>query len=203
MFTSKREWHHELGATEGALNTLRAVSGCALPPEFAVRRVNEFAPPHRPQTIDPHQGAYPVSTYGQTALGHSCLQPAAAVGFVAGSKGCLEVDAGCTHQSFNNALLVRCPVCVLARAADFQDLAGLADCYFGRSRLLQVVNKLVAHRSSRAKKADAFFNMSTWGCKKFCVNGLLAGNCRLAWSNDDRRNETVTNRAVRRATSRL
>jgi hypothetical protein len=32
------------------------------------------------------------------------------------------------------------------------------------------------------------------GCKKFCVNGLLAGNCRLAWSNDDRRTETLTQR---------
>jgi death-on-curing protein len=32
------------------------------------------------------------------------------------------------------------------------------------------------------------------GCKKFCVNGFLAGNCRLAWSRDDRRNETLTHR---------
>ncbi|WP_210543601.1 TolC family protein [Rhodoferax sp. PAMC 29310] len=33
------------------------------------------------------------------------------------------------------------------------------------------------------------------GCKKFCVNGYLAGNCCLAWSRDDRRDETLTRRA--------
>ena len=41
------------------------------------------------------------------------------------------------------------------------------------------------------------------GCKKFCVNGLLAGNCRLAWSNDDRRTETPTHRTDRRTASGL
>jgi hypothetical protein len=43
----------------------------------------------------------------------------------------------------------------------------------------------------------------TRGCKKFCVNGLLAGNCRLAWSNDDRRNETLTHRTHRCPAGRL
>jgi hypothetical protein len=43
----------------------------------------------------------------------------------------------------------------------------------------------------------------TGGCKKFCVNGHLAGNCRLAWSNDDRREETVTHRTHRRAAGEL
>ncbi|WP_240538423.1 DUF1508 domain-containing protein [Rhodoferax sp. PAMC 29310] len=36
---------------------------------------------------------------------------------------------------------------------------------------------------------------SNGGCKKFCVNGYLAGNCCLAWSRDDRRDETLTRRA--------
>ena len=38
------------------------------------------------------------------------------------------------------------------------------------------------------------FDVKRRGGKKFCVNGLLAGNCRLAWSNDDRREESVTHR---------
>ena len=33
-----------------------------------------------------------------------------------------------------------------------------------------------------------------WGCKNFCANGLLEGNCRIAWSNDDRRDEPLTHR---------
>ena len=41
------------------------------------------------------------------------------------------------------------------------------------------------------------------GCKKFCVNGHLAENCRLAWSNDDRRNEPVTHRTHRRTAGEL
>ena len=41
------------------------------------------------------------------------------------------------------------------------------------------------------------------GCKKFCVNGLLAGNCRLAWNNDDRRTKTPTHRTDRRTAGGL
>jgi hypothetical protein len=32
------------------------------------------------------------------------------------------------------------------------------------------------------------------GCKKFCVNGHFAGNCTIARSNDDRREEAPASR---------
>ena len=81
---------------------------------FAVRRMNKLAPPNRPQAIDPHQGAYPVSTHGQTTLSHSRSQPAAAVGLVTGCKGRLEVDAGGAHHGLCQALLARSLVDVKA-----------------------------------------------------------------------------------------
>jgi len=35
-----------------------------------------------------------------------------------------------------------------------------------------------------------------WGCEKYCVNGTLAGNCCLAWGNDDCRNGTLARRVT-------
>ena len=35
-----------------------------------------------------------------------------------------------------------------------------------------------------------------WGCEKYCVNGSLAGNCCLAWGNDDCRNGTLARRVT-------
>ena len=70
------------------------------------------------------------------------------------------MDAGSTQRWLGQALFEHCDVCVVAGAADFKDSAGLANSDFGASLLLQVFNKLVAHLSSRAKKADAFFSMS-------------------------------------------
>ena len=64
---------------------------------FAVRRVDKLAPPNRPQTVQPHQGAYAMAAPSQTSLGHSCAQPAATVGFVAGYKGRFEMNAGRTN----------------------------------------------------------------------------------------------------------
>ncbi len=50
---------------------------------------------------------------------------------------------------------------------------------------------------------SAWHEAGVGGCKKFCVNGFLAGNCRLAWSNDDRRDEYLTHRTHRRAAGEL
>ena len=34
MLSPDREWHHEPGATESSLSSLRATIGCSLPPEY-------------------------------------------------------------------------------------------------------------------------------------------------------------------------
>ena len=76
-------------------------------------------------------------------------------------------------------MLVRCYVYVVARTADVEKSALLADSNspFGTSLLLQVLNKLVAHRSSRAKKADAFFNIST--SPRSCR--FSSSSCLMRW----------------------
>ena len=125
---------------------------------LAVGCMDKLSPPHRAQAIELHQSAHPVSAHWVATLGHGSAQSAATVGFVAGCKGRFEVDAGRTQRWLGQALLAHCDVCVVTGAADIKDTAGLADC---GGLLLQVFNKLIAHLSSRAKKADAFFKMST------------------------------------------
>ena len=125
------------------------------------RGMDKLTPPNRPQTIEPHQSAYPVSAHSQTTLGHGSAQSAATVGFVAGGKGGFEMHAGGTNNGRGHTLPEHGCVCVVARAADFKDAAGLAHSDFGASLLLQVFNKFVAHLSFRAKKADTFFKVST------------------------------------------
>ncbi len=102
-----------------------------------------------------------MPAHGLTTPSHGRLQSAAAVGFVTGGKGCLEVKAGGTNNGGGHTLPVYGCVCVVARAADFKDTAGLAHRDFGASLLLQVFDELFVHLSSRAKKADTFFKMST------------------------------------------
>ena len=65
---------------------------------LAVGCMNELAPLNRAQTIEPHQGAHPVSAQGQTALSHDSAQSATAVSLVAGCKDSLEMDAGSAHR---------------------------------------------------------------------------------------------------------
>ena len=139
--------------------------------------VDKLASPNRPQAVEPHQGAYPVPTHGLATLGHRRCQSTTAIRLVACCKGGFEVDAGSTQRWLGQALILHCAVCVVAGAADFKDAAGLADSDFGASLLLQVFNKLVAHLSSRAKKADAFFNMSTSPLS--CL--FSSSSCLMRW----------------------
>ena len=140
---------------------------------FAICGVYKFTPPNRPQVIEPHQSTHSMATHGKTTLGH-CFssQPAAAVSLVAGCKGGFNVDTECAYRWCSQAPLVRCQVGVVASATDGENSARLANSHFAVSLLLQVFNKLVAHRSSRAKKADAFFNISTspLSCRFSCPN---------------------------------
>ena len=53
----------------------------------------------------------------------------------------------------------------------------MADRHWGTSLLLQVFNRQVAHRSSRAKKADAFFNIST--SPRSCL--FSSSSCLMRW----------------------
>ena len=118
-------------------------------------------------------------THCQTTLCHSRCQSTAAIRLVASSKGSFKVDAGSVYRWLAQALLVRCYVCVVARTADVEKSARLADSNssFGTSLLLQVLNKLVAHRSSRAKKADAFFSIST--SPRSCL--FSVSSCLMRW----------------------
>ena len=117
---------------------------------FAVRRMDELGTRNRAQAVDPHQRKYLVSAHNHTALGHGCAHSAATLGFVAGSKGSLEVSAGGSNNGRAHTLLEHGCICVVARAADFKYAAGLAHSDFGASLLLQIFNKLVAHLSSWA-----------------------------------------------------
>ena len=139
---------------------------------FAICGVDKLAPPNRPQAIEPHQNTHSMATHGQTTLGHGSPQSAAAIRLVACCKGGFEVHTGSTHHRLNQTLPVRCHACVVAGAANFEDTARLANSHFGACLLLQVFNQLVAHLSSRAKKADAFFNISTSprSCRFSCSN---------------------------------
>ena len=66
----------------------------------------------------------------------------------------------------------------------------------------QLRKKKASDPSARAMRS-VNLDVGERGCKNFCVNGLLAGNCHLAWSNDDRREESVTHRTHRRAAGEL
>ena len=136
---------------------------------FTVRHMNKFAPPNKPRAIDSHQGPHPVPALDLTACGHSGAQPATAVSLLAGCKGGFEVDAGSTHHWLDKTLLAHGQMGVVACATDSKDAASLADC---GGLLLQVFNEPV-HPSSRAKKAGAFFKMSTWPVK--CWKKLCRG----------------------------
>ena len=63
--------------------------------------------------------------------------------------------------------------------ANFKNSAHLANRDLGASLHLQVSNELVAHLSSRAKKADAFFNISI--APRSCL--FSNSNCLMRWGS--------------------
>src|SRR6476646_9960806 len=91
--------------------------------------------------------------------------PPAPIAGSAGGEGCLDVGL------FLQALWTRLclPVRIVARAAHLQDPAGMTDRY---GLLLQASYHAVTHFSSRAKKADTFFN-----------NALSSRSCRFSASS--------------------
>jgi hypothetical protein len=121
----------------------------------AVRRMHELALPCRTQTMLSHQTAHPITAHHDPTRSHCCAQTAATVRTPAGCKRGLQLHAGFAHRRQRQTTAAGR---VIARAADIQYAAYLIDCY---GLLLQLPHKLEAHRSSRAKKADAFFKIST------------------------------------------
>jgi hypothetical protein len=76
--------------------------------------MNELAPPNRPQAVEPHQGAYPVSAYGHARSAMAVRSLRATVSLVAGCKDGLEMHALSPHHSFDPALFEHGYVCVVA-----------------------------------------------------------------------------------------
>ena len=94
-------------------------------------------------------------SHGHALLLQCCAQPAAAVGAPAGGKGGFQVNTVSAHHGCLTAAYARG---VIARRAYLENPAHLTH---GNGLVLQLRHQLVAHLSSRAKKAEAFFNIST------------------------------------------
>ena len=107
------------------------------------------------QPVGTHQGAYPVPPYSHTLLLQRRAQPAAAVSTATGDKGGFQVNTVGIYPGRLTAAHTRG---VIAGLAYLKYPACLGH---GHSLLLQLLHQRVAHRSSRAKKAVAFFKIST------------------------------------------
>ena len=122
---------------------------------LAVRCVSEFASPLGPQAMLAHQAADAMTTDRQSLRMQRHLYPATSVHTTTGFKCCLDMHADRTHDWCLGDALLRF---VIAGSTDAEQLT---TSIHRDGLLLQLPNHSLAHFSSRAKKAEAFFKIST------------------------------------------
>jgi len=121
---------------------------------FAVGCVNEFTLPDGFQLSLPHQPPHFMAADSQPVVGQGGHDPAAAIALMACRESGPHMHAGLALGGLGGTS----PGLVKTRTAHSQHPAALGN---AEGLLLQLVDESVTHFSSRAKKADAFFNIST------------------------------------------
>ena len=124
---------------------------------LAVGGVYELALPRRAQAMLAHQTAHAIAAHCDASQGHCRSQTTACVSITTGGECSFLMHAGLAYWRRDlPAFACR----VIARAADLQHPAKLRH-WHGVVLLLQLLDELEAHRNSRAKKAEVFFNVFT------------------------------------------
>ena len=123
----------------------------------AVGGVYELALPRRAQAMRAHQTAHAIAARYDASQGHCRPETTACVSTTTGGECSFQMHAGLAYWRRD---LPAFACGVVASAADLQHPAELLHRH-GVVLVLQPLDELEAHRSSRAKKAEAFFNVST------------------------------------------